>query len=509
MTHDKHPKPAASSTTALGSGGELELKFQVPEAALESLRAALRAHGARSQRLRAHYFDTPSGRLARARIALRLRLEGRHWVQTVKAEGQGIAHRMEHDLRVAGVPGRVPAIDPQRHADSDAGKVLAASLQAAPNGGVTERFATDVQRLACRIGDERGGSIEAALDIGTVTSGARTAPIAELELEHKSGPTQDLFDLAIAWIEHGGLWLSAITKADRGERLLQPQRVVLAAKAQQPHLPHKSDGATVMRAALQATLQQVIANASTIAEGHEHAEVIHQLRVGLRRLRSVLRELSALSPAIKPEWDAVLSAVFGKLGQRRDHDVVSAAVRPLLESVSAPLLTWTPPERVDPVAVVRDTKFQVTLVSILALAHGEPAQFAPLTPQATRELLVKTLDDLYRKVERDGRRFERLPLETQHQVRKRLKRLRYLAEITASLWPGHAVQTWLKRMNAAQDALGHHNDVAVAAAAFRADARERPAAWFAAGFLQAHLSVTARAARKALVKSLDEKCFWR
>jgi CHAD domain-containing protein len=265
----------------------------------------------------------------------------------------------------------------------------------------------------------------------------------------------------------------------------------------------------VMRALLQATLQQVIANASTIAEGHEHAEVVHQLRVGLRRLRSVLRELSALSPAIRPEWDAVLSAAFGKLGQRRDHEVVSAAVRPLLESVSAPLLTWTPPERVDPVAVVRDTKFQVTLVTILALAHGEAAQFAPLTPQATRELLAKTLDDLYRKVERDGRRFERLPLEQQHHVRKRLKRLRYLAELTASLWPGHAVQGYLKRMNAAQDALGHHNDVAVAAAAFRADAREHPAAWFAAGFLQAHLGVTARAARKALVKTLDEKCFWR
>jgi triphosphatase len=509
--NDNQPKRVQPTSNALeaAAGGELELKFHVPEAALASLRDALRAHGARSQRLRAHYFDTPSGRLARARISLRLRLEGRHWVQTVKAEGQGIAHRMEHDVRVTGVPGRVPAIDPYRHADSDAGKVLAASLQAAPNGGVIERFATDVQRLACRIGDERGGSVEAALDIGQVTAGNRTAPIAELELEHKGGPTQGLFDLAIAWIEHGGLWLSATTKAERGERLLQPQRAMPAAKAQQPHLPPKPDGAAVMRAALQSTLQQVIANGSTLAEGHEDAEVIHQLRVGLRRLRSVLRELSALSPAIKPEWDATLSAVFGRLGQRRDHDVVSVAVRPLLESVSAPLLTWTAPERVDPVAVVRDTTFQVTLVAILALAHGEATLFTPHTQQAARELLAKTLDDLYRKVERDGRRFERLPLETQHQVRKRLKRLRYLAEITASLWPGHAVQTWVKRMNAAQDALGHHNDVAVAGAAFRNEAREHPAAWFAAGFLQAHLAVTARAARKALTKTLDEKCFWR
>jgi len=71
------------------------------------------------------------------------------------------------------------------------------------------------------------------------------------------------------------------------------------------------------------------------------------------------------------------------------------------------------------------------------------------------------------------------------------------------------VQVWLKRVNAAQDALGHHNDVAVAAAAFRNEARTQSTAWFAAGYLQARLAVTARAARKELTKTLDEKCFWR
>jgi len=318
-----------------------------------------------------------------------------------------------------------------------------------------------------------------------------------------------VFDLAIAWIEHGGLWLSATTKSERGERLVQARRAAPAAGAQQPQLAHRCDGATVMRALLQATLAQVVANAGTIADGSEDADTIHQLRVGLRRLRTVLRELSALSPAIQPEWDSVLSAAFGRLGQRRDRDVVAAAVRPLLEAATAPLLAWSAPERVDPVAVVRDARLQATLVSILALAHADAASFAALGPEAARRLLVERLDDLHRKVERDGRRFEELALDHQHRVRKRLKRLRYLAELTASLWPGQAVQAYLKRMNAAQDALGHHNDVAVAAAAFNADAREHPAAWFAAGYLQAHLAVTARAARKELVKALAAKCFWR
>src|SRR5688572_15834734 len=140
--------PAANESAA---ESELELKLQVPSDALPSLRAALRAHGAKTQRLRAHYFDTANARLARAHVALRLRLEGRHWIQTVKTEGQGVAHRMEHNVRVMGAAGRVPEVNASRHANSNAGKVLMASLQAAPTAGLVERYATDVQRLACRI----------------------------------------------------------------------------------------------------------------------------------------------------------------------------------------------------------------------------------------------------------------------------------------------------------------------------------------------------------------------
>src|SRR5262245_51805701 len=63
---------------------ELELKFRVPDAALASLREALRAHGARSLHLQARYLDTADGRLAQQRVALRLRKEGRLWLQAIK-----------------------------------------------------------------------------------------------------------------------------------------------------------------------------------------------------------------------------------------------------------------------------------------------------------------------------------------------------------------------------------------------------------------------------------------
>jgi hypothetical protein len=59
-----------------------------------------------------------------------------------------------------------------------------------------------------------------------------------------------------------------------------------------------------------------------------------------------------------------------------------------------------------------------------------------------------------------------------------------------------------------QDALGHHNDLATAMAAFRALARQDARAWFAAGYLQAQLQQTARAAQQALRGVRKAKRFW-
>lgn len=488
---------------------ELELKLRVPDDALPSLRDALRAHGARTTRLQAHYFDTADGRLALHRVALRLRREGGHWVQALKAAGDGAAHRLEHEVRVSGTAAAMPAIELSRHDRSDAKKALDAALLATPPTTLIERHATDVTRLHALVHDARGGTIEVALDIGSVSANARSVPIAELELEHKGGPLQGLFELAASWVRHGGLWLCTTTKAERGQRLLLPEAQSHATKARAPQLSRHADGPALMRALLQSALEQVLANASDLADGLAEADTIHQLRVGLRRLRTVLRELKALSPAVPADWDRVLGEVFGQLGLRRDQQVVAAAVRPLLTAVSAPQLSWSRRSAPDPVAAVRATEFQTTLIAILALAHGEADRFAALSSSAARKLLARRLEALHRTLAQEGQRFEQATPEAQHRTRKRLKRLRYLSELTASLWPQRARQRYLDRLVAAQDALGHHTDVGVAAAAFRIEAREQPEAWFAAGYLLAHLAVTARVARKALRGVAGAEVFWR
>src|SRR5690606_6481450 len=74
---------------------ERELKLHVPAANRNALENELRHAGAADLALRARYFDTPGRNLARAGIALRLRLEGDEWVQTAKTSGPDELTRME------------------------------------------------------------------------------------------------------------------------------------------------------------------------------------------------------------------------------------------------------------------------------------------------------------------------------------------------------------------------------------------------------------------------------
>lgn len=487
---------------------ELELKFCVPDAALASLRHALRAHGARRLRLRAHYFDTACGALAGARIALRLRLEGRRWVQTLKAAGDGAVHRLEHEVRVRGAAGRRPELDLALHAGTEAGERLTAALQTAADPQLIEQHATDVWRLHTTFCDAQGTQVEAALDLGRALAAGRSAPIAELELEHKGGPLAGLFTLAQACVQHGGLWQSTLTKAERGLRLHDPEDRPRAARATPPRLGREPDAAALMRALLQSALEQVLANASELQPSADVSEVVHQLRVGLRRLRVLLRDLAPLCPAIAPTWEPVVAQAFARLGEQRDFVAVAAAVRPLLQAAGAPRLQWQPPAAADPVAVVREPAFQQVLLALQALAHADDAAFADLAPAALRALLAARLGRLHRQVRRDGRRFEQLPEAQQHRLRKRLKRLRYLLDFTAALWPRAPQGSARRLFSAAQDALGLHQDVAVAAAAFRHEMASRPEAGFAAGWLQAHGAVTARAAAQALQPVARLKPYW-
>ncbi|MCW7539944.1 CYTH and CHAD domain-containing protein [Aquabacterium sp. A7-Y] len=497
---------------------EFELKFEVPADCRDRLEAALQRGHWTATRLQADYFDTPDGRLARDGLSLRVRKEGRRWVQTLKAAGPSQVERLEHEVALQAPPrGQGPSVDPGLHADTPAGELLKRCLQpdGAPHGAalppLQNRYRIDVSRQTRELRVPGGGLVELAFDEGCIRAGEREQPLCEIELELKRGPREAVLKIARRWAVQHGLWLNVISKGQRGERLARGAAHGPVVKAHPPGRGRPRNGDAEVRAVVGACLDQILPNASEVGQGRYNEDHVHQLRVGIRRLRTALRELGPLSPAVKPEWEAPLSRVFQALGEFRDRDTVLKAVQPQLASAGAPPIDMPEPGKVaDPARVIQDTGFQTTLLELIEFSVAAPSDAGPAgTPKATREAAGRRIRKLHRQVVRDGKRFTKLDITSQHRVRKRLKRLRYLAEFVAPLFGEGAVEDYLAHLRPAQDALGLHNDDAVALAHYREAAARDPRAWFAIGWLSARSELTALHCRKALKVVAEAPRFWK
>ena len=190
-----------------------------------------------------------------------------------------------------------PLADPALHDGTPAGDAL---RQALGDGELRPIYGTEVMRLQ-RLVRAPGCMVELAFDQGALVAGESRWPLCELEFELKSGEPAALAALASRWVARFGLTLDVRTKAERGERLARGVRLGAPVKAQPLALPEARGQPDALRQVLGNCLAQVLANASDIAhEADTEPEQLHQLRVGLRRLRTALRELGPLSAAAAP-----------------------------------------------------------------------------------------------------------------------------------------------------------------------------------------------------------------
>jgi triphosphatase len=488
---------------------EFELKLEVPATRLQALAAAIRQGDARRKRLRATYYDTPGGALAAQGIVVRMRQEGRSWVQTAKAPGNGPLHRLEHNVTVPrGVAGTAPAPDLARHAGTPLGEAIRQALDLQADAAfppLVALYDTDVTRLAVTV-QFAGSDIELALDQGRIVAGARSLPVCELEIELKQGRPEDAVQLARQGCALHGLWLSTLTKSAKGQRLAGS--ATRASHAARIAAGRHASGPELARAVIGACLQQVMEFASEVAGGSEDAEHIHQLRVGIRRLRTALRELAGVTDGIDPGWEAPLVEAFRVLGRHRDRSHLALEVEPLLEAAGGPVVQAAQPDAAEPGPgeAVRAPAFQDSLFALLAFAQGEPAA-APVHGE-TRNRLRRVLARLQRQVLRDGARFAGLDETRQHRVRKRAKRLRYLAEFAAPLFGSRRTQSFADALKPVQDALGRYNDELMALRAYRALTTGQPLAWFAVGWLSARREGNALACQDAIAQFARARPFW-
>lgn len=505
---------------ANGSLQEIELRLQVPPGARAAVGRALAAGGAVSRtRLQAVYVDTPDRALAAAGIALRLRKEGRRWVQTLKVGALHATARGEHNVVVAVAAGLRPVIDPARHAGTPPGIALEAALAAA-DGPLVERYRTDITRSRS-LRRTRYGQVELALDIGEILADApgdgepRRWPVCELEIELVSGTPRAVFETAQRWIDSHGLWLDTRSKAERGDRLARGEPRGAAVKAHPPgSLPADATPAQAWRAFVESCLAQALPNASEIAAGSGQPEHVHQLRVALRRLRSVVRlcdgwpGVPAAGEAGFTERAAVL---FRALGSTRDADVFAQGLGPLIAGVLAE--AGLPPLEVpsagddDATARLRSADSARLWLELIGLGfEPEPAE---RHDASARTRVARQLDAWHKRNLRDARRFDSLDDEALHALRKRLKRLRYATEMASPWFESRAARRYAKSLARLQDVLGAFNDHATARAAVQSMATAQPQALYALGWLDAQRVALRRQIGRELRRWRKVEPYWR
>lgn len=272
---------------------EIELKFQVPAARRAGLLQAVATARVQRTRLRAEYADTPDRRLAAAGLVLRLRLEGKQWVQTLKGRGDGLLRRLEDEVPLPAQRG-VPRLDPARHAGTPAGAALLAAL--AGGGPLQPLYRTDIQRLHRRV-RHAGATIEIAYDRGRILAGGRVARVDEVEFELVRGPAAALPALAARWVVRHGLWWDVRTKSERGQRLALGEALAAAAWPAPALLPVRAHGAE-RRTALAAGLAQAMPLVAELADGRGGEEQRGALQQALLHLGRPPAELPPAGPAL-------------------------------------------------------------------------------------------------------------------------------------------------------------------------------------------------------------------
>jgi inorganic triphosphatase YgiF len=482
---------------------EAELKFQIPDISLPGVRAALQR--ARLQRVHLHalYFDTPDHRLASAGLALRLRREGPRWVQAIKGQDGQAWMRLEHEAVLPRLRGAdpVPAIDLSRHDGTAEGAALREALDGHERDLALE-FETRVVRLH-RIVRHGSARIDVALDMGTLSAGAAHARVQEIEFEHIAGPVSGWIGLAMAWARRHRLWLDARSKAERGRLLARGKAASPATKASRPALA-AGDVApdAALRACVASVLAQLLPNASVVAAGVAEPEHVHQLRVALRRLASVLREFGHWSPATSADWPPQVRRLFTALASTRDRDALAASIGPQLQAAGAPWWELAPPARADaapsPADAARDAATTQLLLELIGFASCAASAEAHADGASALASARAGLARLHRRLRDAGKDFARLTPEDQHRARKRLKRLRYCAECLSQGFPKRGWSAYAQRLTAAQEALGRWQDMVVAEKAARAAVEREPRAWFAIGWLVARREACIAEAAAAL-----------
>ena len=168
-----------------------------------------------------HYFDTPDRTLRLHDIGLRIRGSNQKFEQTLKTAGKsigGLHQRPEYNVQ----------LDESKKQSVDVPDLRLFPLSAWPKSievddlqaKIETLFTTHFERKVYLVEFPQGDIVELVWDQGEVTSGSKSVPICEIELEIKKGGTESLFNLAKRIVSLLPTSIGTDSKAARGYNLL-------------------------------------------------------------------------------------------------------------------------------------------------------------------------------------------------------------------------------------------------------------------------------------------------
>ena len=474
--HDIEHFPGTSvGRTAMSE--EIEIKLRIPPEALRKVRRIawfrdMVCGPVTRRKLVSTYFDTGKFKLCDRRIALRVRRENRSWIQTVKADANGTAGAFGRRQWEQKVAANVPELE---HAyDTALGPLVSEALKRK----LKPAFKTVIWRTAVPV-RVNGSELEVAIDRGEIVAGDIVEPVNEIEIELKEGDPAEIVRLAERLAKALPAVYEARTKPERGFLLATGKNgkafhgdpIVLA-----PAITAEESFRTIGLNCL----HHLTANEVAVLNGDSNG--VHQMRVGLRRLRAAISVFKDLSQDSHTDFvKTELKWLTEQLGPARDFDVlVRESVAPLAEDrhgaseigvLKQDLEARRDAEFARAKAALESERYRrITLDVALWLAGGAWSQNGSLLAEARRKrpaaaYAAETLTERTRKIVKSLRHLEKLEVPQRHRLRIAVKKLRYAAEFFESLFKGAEAQTRRahlgKTLKELQDALGKLNDIGV------------------------------------------------
>ncbi|HEY3777508.1 MAG TPA: CHAD domain-containing protein [Rhizomicrobium sp.] len=425
----------------------------------------------RKQKLVSTYFDTANGDLRRHGISLRVRKIGTKRLQTVKAAGNGTLGAPDRDEWEQEIAGELP--DPAFTKNTAAAPFLSRK----DGHALQPVFETVVERMSLplRWGESE---IELAIDRGWISTGGRRERIGEIELELKRGDPADLAKITKQFAETLPVSYGALAKAERGYAL-STGNCHAPVKAAGIHLASDQSCGAAFTAIGLSCLHHFAANEEAIRNGDY--EGIHQMRVGLRRLRAAISLFKEMLAG--PEADGIktdLKWLTDELGPARDFDVLlNDSLLPLRDARpdqrEIGLLTVEIEHRRDKglsdakSALATDRYRRTVLNTALWLSAGKWLQSDDALVRTRRERAAtdfarERLPERTKKILKKSRQLQKRDARSRHKLRISVKKLRYATEFFASLFAERKQKKVCRRfadtLKSFQESLGKLSDIA-------------------------------------------------